>query len=444
MTTGDPPPPGGGGLPAGPNGDLTAIISRLAHELWSAFPGSADLVRAADDPASGASGAGNQLVKHLPANPPPGGGASVGAPTGTALPVPPSSSSSSLTLPVAAGAQVPPLDRGAAPSVSRSDSAPGLEGWTPLASNAGEARDLPLALAGLTGVNLATPYFLDLAGHPAPASPPSSIPAAPGTSVPSPGAATAPPTSVEAPSTPAVWSSDAYSLSLGQPPARAVDGGARRGMFDPAQVKRDFPILRERVHGRPLVWLDNAATTQKPTAVIDRLSYFYEHENSNVHRAAHTLAARATDAYEGARDKVRRFLNAPSSRNVVFARGTTEAINLVAKSWGKRHVGAGDEIVISWLEHHANIVPWQQLAAETGARLRVAPVDDRGQVRLDEFEKLLGPRTRLVSVSQVSNALGTIVPVADIVAMGHRHGARVMIDGAQAVSHMAVDVQALD
>ena len=446
MTTSDPPPPAGGGLPIGPNGDLTAIISRLANELWSAFPGAADVVRAADDPAAGASGAGNQLVKHLPANAPPGGGASAGAPTGTVLPVAPVALGS-LTLPATAGAPVPAADRGGAPSsVAPFRSAPGLDGWPPVASSADEARDLPLALAGLADVNLATPYFMDLAGRPTPAAPPSTVPVAPGTSVPapSPGSAVGPSTSGEALPAPAAWSSDAYSLSLGEPPARGLDGGARRGLFDPNQVKRDFPILRERIHGRPLVWLDNAATTQKPTAVIDRLSYFYEHENSNVHRAAHTLAARATDAYEGARDKVRRFLNAPSSKNVVFARGTTEAINLVAKGWGKRHVGAGDEIVISWLEHHANIVPWQQLAAETGARLRVAPVDDRGQVRLDEFEKLLGPRTRLVSVSQVSNALGTIVPVADIVAMGRRHGARVMVDGAQAVSHMAVDVQALD
>ena len=215
-------------------------------------------------------------------------------------------------------------------------------------------------------------------------------------------------------------------------------------LFDPYTVKRDFPILQERIHGRPLVWLDNAATTQKPQAVIDRLSHFYQHENSNIHRAAHTLAARATDAYEGARETVRRFLKAPSAKNIVFARGTTEAINLVAQSWGRRHVGAGDEIVISWLEHHANIVPWQLLAAEKGARLRVAPVDDRGQIRLDELEKLLGPRTRLVSVSQVSNALGTITPAQEIVGMAHRYGARVLIDGAQAVSHMPVDVQALD
>lgn len=214
--------------------------------------------------------------------------------------------------------------------------------------------------------------------------------------------------------------------------------------FDVETIRRDFPILKERVNGRPLVWLDNAATTQKPQSVIDRLSYFYTHENSNVHRAAHELAARATDAYEAAREKVRRFLNAPAAREIIFVRGTTEGINLVAQSWGRQNVHAGDEIVITWLEHHANIVPWQMLCSETGARLRVAPVDDTGQVILEEYEKLLGPRTRLVAVAQVSNALGTITPVNDIVEAAHRHGARVLIDGAQAVSHMAVDVQALN
>jgi cysteine desulfurase/selenocysteine lyase len=219
---------------------------------------------------------------------------------------------------------------------------------------------------------------------------------------------------------------------------------AAAGQFDPDVIRRDFPILAERVHGRPLIWLDNAATTQKPRAVIDRLTYFYEHENSNVHRAAHALAARATDAYEGARDKVRRFLNAPSAQEIIFVRGATEAINLVAQSWGRRNIGAGDEIVITWLEHHANIVPWQQLATEKGARLRVAPVNDRGEVILEEYEKLLGPRTRLVSFTQVSNALGTILPARQMVEIAHRHGARVLVDGAQAVSHLAVDVQALD
>jgi cysteine desulfurase / selenocysteine lyase len=182
--------------------------------------------------------------------------------------------------------------------------------------------------------------------------------------------------------------------------------------FDVHAVRRDFPILQERVNGKPLVWLDNAATTQKPQAVIDRLSYFYQHENSNIHRAAHELAARAT-----------------------------EAINLVAKSWGWQHVGEGDEIIVSQLEHHANIVPWQQLAAAKGAKLRVIPVDDDGQVRLDEYTRLLNPRTRIVSVTQVSNALGTVVPVKDIVALAKRVGAVTLVDGAQSVSHMQVDVQ---
>jgi cysteine desulfurase/selenocysteine lyase len=214
--------------------------------------------------------------------------------------------------------------------------------------------------------------------------------------------------------------------------------------FDVNSIRRDFPILQERVNGRPLIWLDNAATTQKPQSVIDRISYFYEHENSNIHRAAHTLAARATDAYEAARDKVRRFLNASSPREIIFVRGATEAINLVAQSWGRRNVQKDDEIVITWLEHHANIVPWQMLCAEKGAKLRVAPVDDTGQVLLDEYEKLLNPRTRLVSFAQVSNALGTVTPVQEMVEMAHRQGAKVLVDGAQAVSHMRVDVQAYD
>ncbi|XXX73274.1 family 2A encapsulin nanocompartment cargo protein cysteine desulfurase [Sorangium sp. So ce134] len=231
---------------------------------------------------------------------------------------------------------------------------------------------------------------------------------------------------------------------------RAVDPALARGLrasagiFDAHAIRRDFPILEERVHNRRLVWLDNAATTQKPQVVIDRLSHFYQHENSNIHRAAHALAARATDAYEAARETTRRFLNAPSTRDIVFVRGTTEGINLIAQAWGRRHVGPGDEIVITWLEHHANIVPWQQLCAEKGARLRVAPVDDRGQVILEEYERLLGPRTRIVSLTQVSNALGTITPAREMVAMAHRHGARVLVDGAQAVSHMRADVQLLD
>jgi len=226
-------------------------------------------------------------------------------------------------------------------------------------------------------------------------------------------------------------------------PAPAFPPGAQPG-FDVEGIRRDFPILAERVNGRQLVWLDNAATTQKPQPVIDRLAYFYARENSNVHRGAHALAARATDAYEGARATVADFLGAPSSESVVFARGTTEAINLVARAWGPAHLTAGDEIVLSQLEHHANIVPWQQLAEQTGARLKVIPVGDDGQLLLDAYADLLTDRTRLVAVSQVSNVLGTIVPVSPIVEAAHRAGAAVLIDGAQAVAHLPLDVSALD
>jgi len=214
--------------------------------------------------------------------------------------------------------------------------------------------------------------------------------------------------------------------------------------FDVNAIRRDFPILQERVNGRQLVWFDNAATTQKPQAVIDRLSYFYAHENSNIHRAAHELAARATDAYEGARETVRRFIGASSTEEIVFVRGTTEAINLVAKSWGAKNIVPGDEIIVSHLEHHANIVPWQQLAAEKGAKIRVIPVDDSGQVLLEDYQRLLNDRTKIVSVTQVSNALGTVVPVKQIVDLAHRAGALALVDGAQSVSHMRVDVRALD
>ncbi len=236
-------------------------------------------------------------------------------------------------------------------------------------------------------------------------------------------------------------SSHYYFLEAASAPAADSAG---HPPFDVNAIRRDFPILRERVNGRPLVWFDNAATTQKPQVVIDRLRQFYERENSNIHRAAHELAARATDAYEGARETVRRFIGAGSTDEIVFVRGTTEAINLVAKSWGAQNVGPGDEIIVSHLEHHANIVPWQQLAAAKGAKLRVIPVDDSGQVLLDEYQKLLNDRTRIVSVTQVSNALGTVVPVREIVAMARRAGACTLVDGAQSVSHMRVDVRGLD
>ncbi len=241
-----------------------------------------------------------------------------------------------------------------------------------------------------------------------------------------------------------------YILGLAPPPdasglpATQLRQVAEAAGIDVNFVRRDFPILAQQVNGKPLVWLDNAATTQKPRQVIDRLSQFYATENSNVHRGAHELAARATDAYEAAREKVRRFLNARSAAEIVFVRGATEGINLVAQAWGRSHIGPGDEVIISHLEHHANIVPWQRLVAEKGAKLLVIPVDDAGQLLLDDYAKLLGPRTKLVAVTQVSNALGTVTPVAEIVALAHAAGARVLVDGAQAVSHMPVDVTALD
>lgn len=214
--------------------------------------------------------------------------------------------------------------------------------------------------------------------------------------------------------------------------------------FDVNLVRKDFPILNERVNGRQLIWFDNAATTQKPQQVIDRISYFYQHENSNIHRAAHELAARATDAYEKARETVRQFINAGSVNEIVFVRGTTEAINLVAKSWGEQNLNSGDEIILSHLEHHANIVPWQQLAAKKNLKIKVIPVDDNGQILLDEYAKLLGSKTKLVSFTQVSNALGTVTPAKQMIEMAHASGAKVLLDGAQSVSHMRVDMQQLN
>jgi cysteine desulfurase / selenocysteine lyase len=229
-------------------------------------------------------------------------------------------------------------------------------------------------------------------------------------------------------------------------PAKPEDQlGARRSgaRYDAHEVRRDFPVLQQRVHGKRLVWLDNAATTQKPQCVIDEIARFYEEDNSNVHRGAHELAARATDAYEGARAKVAALLGASSTQEIIFVRGTTEAINLVAQSYGRSVVGPGDEIVLTTLEHHSNIVPWQMLAKEKGASLKPVRIDDRGDVMLDHYASLLGPRTRIVALSQVSNALGTIVPVEAMAAMAKAVGAAVVVDGAQGVPHMPVNVDAL-
>jgi cysteine desulfurase / selenocysteine lyase len=216
------------------------------------------------------------------------------------------------------------------------------------------------------------------------------------------------------------------------------------GRYDVERVRADFPVLSRRINGRPLAYLDSAASTQRAQAVIDAVDHYETHLHSNVHRGVHTLSQLATDAFESSRERVRRFLNAASTREIIFVRGTTEAINLVAQSWGRNQLRPGDEIVISALEHHANIVPWQMAAAATGAIVKVAPLDATGQLRFDAFEALLGERTRLVAMAHVSNALGTILPVARIVEAAHQRGVPVLLDGAQAVAHTRVDVRALD
>jgi cysteine desulfurase/selenocysteine lyase len=213
--------------------------------------------------------------------------------------------------------------------------------------------------------------------------------------------------------------------------------------FDVKRLREDFPILKQKVHGKPLIYLDNAATSQKPAQVIEAILRFYTHDCSNVHRGVHLLSERATEAYEGTRTKIQRFLNASDSREIVFVRGTTEGINLVAQTYGRQNFKVGDEVVITGLEHHSNIVPWQIICAEKGAFLHVVPINDRGELMLEEFEKLLNVRTRLVAVAHVSNALGTINPVRQIVEMAHARGVPVLVDGAQAVPHMKVDVQEL-
>jgi cysteine desulfurase/selenocysteine lyase len=214
--------------------------------------------------------------------------------------------------------------------------------------------------------------------------------------------------------------------------------------LDMQKIRNDFPLLQQRIRGKELVYLDNAATSQKPQAVIDAIRRYYECDNANIHRGLHFLSEQATEEYEAARRSVQLFLNAAKLNEIVFVRGTTEAINLVAQTYGRVHVKAGDEVLITAMEHHSNIVPWQMLCEEKGAKLRVAPIDDRGQLLLEEFAKLLGPRTKIVSVAHVSNALGTINPVRRIIELAHRQNIPVLVDGAQAVPHCKVDVQALD
>lgn len=427
MTTSDPPsPPNPAGFASIDPASLTAEIQRLANQFFSGVPG----------PALDAASPMQMAPAVLPsaqAAIPPGIGpnaARVGA--GGASPA-------VMLPPVPGFTQSMPLVQTPLPKESDLRAAPTL-----MHENFGTPGTIEMA--SQKSAPTSVPYFMEIAGLPA-SSPNASLPNG---SLPT---NLAPPQSVQSanvsqPKTAENASPTAAPHIASMPssfdPEVVEDVKTPGSIFDAHAIKKDFPILRERVHGRQIVWLDNAATTQKPQSVIDRISYFYEHENSNVHRAAHTLAARATDAYEGARDKVRRFLNAPSPKQIVFVRGATEGINLIAKAWGGRHVNAGDEILITHLEHHANIVPWQQLCSAKKAKLRVAPVNDRGELILEEFEKLLSDKTKVVSFTHVSNALGTINPAKEMVAIAKRYGAMVHIDGAQAVSHMPVDVQSLD
>ena len=214
--------------------------------------------------------------------------------------------------------------------------------------------------------------------------------------------------------------------------------------FDAEKVRADFPVLKQLINGKPLVYLDNGATSQKPQSVIDELMRYYTTENANVHRGVHTLSQNATESYEGARARVCRLLNAADDHEVIFTRGTTDSINIVAQSYGRQNIGPGDEIIVSNMEHHSNIVPWQMLCEEKDAKLRVVPIDEAGELLMDEYERMLSPRTKLVSITHVSNALGTILPVEQIISLAHSQGVPVLLDGAQAVPHMAVDVRKLD
>ncbi|MBR4398062.1 MAG: SufS family cysteine desulfurase [Fibrobacter sp.] len=237
---------------------------------------------------------------------------------------------------------------------------------------------------------------------------------------------------------------DSVNAASAAQPGNSRNDSIRIGSKTLSQIRADFPILSKQINGHPLVWLDNGATTQRPRQVIDRLKYYYENENSNVHRGAHTLAAASTDAYENARGIVRDFIGAPSAEEIVFVRGTTEAINLVANAYVKPTLQPGDEIIVSILEHHANIVPWQLIAEETGAIIKVIPCDSTGQLKLHDYEALFTKRTKFVSVTHVSNVLGTVTPIEELIAIAHRHGVRILIDGAQSIAHIPVNVAALD
>ena len=405
-----------------------ALIAQLANHFFSALPtqtvpsfsGTTPSVPPAQAPVAEATGSAPVLAAIPVASPIP-----ATAPVPVVPSVPPSAP------PLGVTAVQPSSGQGLANVITVPQNVGGELGAVPSVPSEAPVTSLPLAFdSRAAGASAAQPndafYFLSNLSTPPSISAPKDVAARPQAS----------------PSVPR--QEPLFPVALELRPELVPQLGLGGKLFDPRSVKRDFPILRETVNGRPLIWLDNAATTQKPQSVIDRLSYFYEHENSNIHRAAHTLAARATDAYEAARDKVRRFLGAGSVNEIVFVRGATEGINLVAQSWGRANIQEGDEIIVSWLEHHANIVPWQQLCAEKGAILKAAPVDDSGQILLDEYDRLFTSKTRLAAFTQVSNALGTVTPVRDMVEIAHRHGAVALVDGAQAVSHMSVNVQELD
>lgn len=214
--------------------------------------------------------------------------------------------------------------------------------------------------------------------------------------------------------------------------------------LDLVKIRADFPILAERINGKPLIYLDNGATSQKPQVVLDAIANYYTHMNANIHRGVHTLSVRATEAHDAARQTVRKFLNAADTREIIFVRGATEAINLVAQTFGRQRIGAGDEILLTTMEHHANIVPWKMLSEQTGANIRVAPINDRGELLLDQFASLLSERTKIVAITHVSNALGTINPLEEVIALAHAYGIPVLVDGAQSTPHLPVNVQALD
>ena len=233
-------------------------------------------------------------------------------------------------------------------------------------------------------------------------------------------------------------------MTTANPRANENASGKATRTFEVARVREDFPILKQQVHGKPLVYLDNAATSQKPQVVLDTLEHYYSTENANVHRGVHSLSQQATQDYEAARGKIRQLLNASDDREIIFVRGATEGINLVAQSYGRQNVGEGDEIIISAMEHHSNIVPWQILCQERGAHLRVIPMNDDGELLMDEYEKLLGSRTKLVSVVHLSNSLGTINPIDQIIEMAHSRGVPVLVDGAQSTPHMMIDVRKMD